>query len=207
MEQKLTNEEVARIFAQYLGCEVTDATFVGDSDNEVRNGYLTGLKQENGLVELEVQLHDGLHADEEPTYIVSSEMQLRLNLISSISDEDAIEVAKIILDKDESWNIIRIERSDWSTVIITTVEPDITDPETIVTMYISIYNEPSYQSGPIRWTWDYTKGNSTGVCEQACPNIVPAIDFLRSKGYALPYKGQSLFDLGIAIDATKTDKS
>jgi len=35
-----------------------------------------------------------------------------------------------------------------------------------------------------------------------CEAIVEMIDKLRELGYALPYKGKSLFELGIAIDRT-----
>lgn len=129
------------------------------------------------------------------------ECQLILTPLGEITDEDAIEVARIILDKEVGWNPLEILRWDWCTRMIIRREPDITDAETTVEMCISILTE--LDESPIRWTWNYIKGNGTGISERNCPNVITAIDFLRSRSYALPYKGINLYQAGIAVKPEK----
>lgn len=167
----LTAEDKARVFGLYWGCECIVYSHEEGAKNDIR------VVSERLL---SYPLHD---------------CQLILRPLSKISDEDAVEVAKIILSKGSEWQPIEIVRWDWCTKIIVKIEPGIMDAETTIEMYISIVNE-----GDIEWTWDYKKGNSTGMSQQHCPNVSHAYDFLRSRGYALPYKGIDLFEAGIAIE-------
>ncbi len=81
---QLTNEEKAKVFAMYLGAEVS-----GEYMDEPCTGYLTGIHGEYGA---EIQWIMNGHAEEDPDYKEYNECQLLLTPISAITDEDAVEV-------------------------------------------------------------------------------------------------------------------
>lgn len=122
-----------------------------------------------------------------------SRCQLILTDLSRISDEHAIEVARIILSKDADWSPISINRYPPYIDIIIKIEADITDKATEVTMVIRLWND-----NRIKWTWEYKKGNSIGVEDRDVPNVLAAYDYLRSKNYNLPFRGTDLTEASIA---------
>ena len=122
--------------------------------------------------------------------------QLILTPLDKISDEDAVEVAKIILSKDASYTPLAIERNEYYTQLNIKSEPDITDADTIVNMYIRIWNEDCN----IQWVWEYCKNNHIGVDNRHVPNVLSAYDYLRSKNYDCGFMSiGSLIKEGIAI--------
>jgi hypothetical protein len=88
MEQQLTNVEIIRVFAMYIECEIIST----DIDNEMRKGYLTGIQD---MEYAEIQFIYGQHAAEDPEYKLISNVNLLLTPLSKITDDHAIEVAKI----------------------------------------------------------------------------------------------------------------
>lgn len=150
MEKKLSNEEIAKVFAMYYGQKIIVISLL----------VLGMFKIEN-------------HA-------------LLLTPLSAISDEDAVEVTEIITGC--VFMVAQFEVTEHGNDFIK----------------VTCYNKQGeeyggdvrvYHNGSI--TWDYHNidkydGNSIRLLE--------AYDCLRSKGYALPYKGQSLFKLGLAIE-------
>lgn len=100
--------------------------------------------------------------------------------LSKITDEHAIEVANL-WNKGYGWEI-----------------------NTRVQFYLELVNKTTYQIIRIWFTgsidFQLIVGNETLF--DNCEAIVEMIDKLRELGYALPYKGKSLFELGIAIDKT-----
>ncbi|RYD56974.1 MAG: hypothetical protein EOP56_09210 [Sphingobacteriales bacterium] len=78
----LTNEQVAKVFAMHLGCEVL-------CDTELK-GYITGY---SGYEQLEIQHHDGVHADEEATIWQMEDVVMLLRPLSSMTDEDKIRLS------------------------------------------------------------------------------------------------------------------
>lgn len=169
MIENLTNQEIAKVFAMYLGCKVEE-----DYSGKSPNGTLT-----------EVNLLAGgtckvLHNVEWAFNI--EDCKLVLQNLSSITDEHAIALAKM-------WQ----PDYDW--------EPkDITEDYLFLTcrdyqMWIWFEGELSFEE---------IYHHSERIAETTtCGNIIELIDQLREWGYALPYKDQSLFELGIAIDKTK----
>lgn len=105
-----------------------------------------------------------------------SDCQLILKPLSAITDEDAIEVL-FIGEQDESREIIKVKRYD----------------KGISIEYRFINKKPELN-------------NSNGYCYSEVGMVFSAfnlgileIDYLRSKGYMLPYMGIDLFDADIAI--------
>lgn len=100
--------------------------------------------------------------------------KLRLTPLSKITDEHAIELANLF--ENAKWEFLH--REPYNLVLSTN-------------NFILIVTE------------DYLlfKDKESG---ELLPNmaIIEAFDRLRELGYDLPYKGQSLFELGIAIDKT-----
>lgn len=119
-----------------------------------------------------------------PNYLKASHLQL--NPISQISDEDAIEVASIILNK--KINPLQLIRWDWRYSVIVNREKSVQDENVEIEMYVSI----TYDSCDIKFIWDYKHSKGVGQQERHCPNSVTAYDYLRSKGYAVTYMGLSV---------------
>lgn len=91
MENKLTNEEIAKVFVMYLGCDVL-----------VKGGsfeYLKGERPERLLGVINDYTHQFFTAATEGLrnnfYFKDGEYKLLLAPLSKISDEHAVEVAKI----------------------------------------------------------------------------------------------------------------
>lgn len=89
---KLTNDEIAKVFGMYMGCEIITSTPYYE-DEETSKGYITGVSIENE--ELEIQFHNGIHAEETAERRPFEECKLNITTLSKISDADAIEVAKV----------------------------------------------------------------------------------------------------------------
>lgn len=111
---------------------------------------------------------------------------LELKSLSSISDEDAIAVASIILGKEVT--PLDLIRWDWQYRVIVNREKSIQDENTEIEMFVSI----TYDTSEIKFTWDYNNSKGSGQQDRHCPNAVSAYDYLRSKSYALPWMGLSV---------------
>lgn len=161
MEKRLKNYEIWKIFAMYMPCDVMDLF------ND-RVGKFVGLDYNNNPVQV---LHKTVW------HFNYDEVKLLLISLSKITDEHAIEVAKICkpnvvwnITKKEPFNRIVLESNSYRLSI----------------WFVDYYCiEFEYCDTPSHFS-----------------SISDVIDRLREIGYALPYKGQSLFDLGIAIDKT-----
>ena len=163
----LTNEERARIFAMYMPCDVMD--LFNDS-----GGKFVGLDYNNNSVQV---LHKAVW------HLNYDEVKLLLMPLSKITDEHAIEVAKL-WHKGALFNMWEID--------------------TRTQGYLELVNKTTKQIIRIWSTgsidFQLVVGNETLF--DNCEAVVEMIDCIRELGYAIPYKGKSLFDLGIAIDKT-----
>lgn len=90
---KITEIQTAKIFAMYIGCEIISPH--PNEDGEELNGYLTGI---HGELEAEVQYIENGDVWEHPGYHDYKNTKLLLTPLSSITDEDAIEICKIDYD-------------------------------------------------------------------------------------------------------------
>jgi len=121
-----------------------------------------------------------------------SDCALLLKPLLQISDEHMVEVARIALEKDKDWVPLRVDRyPDSYNEVVVRVEPDITDPETIITMVIRFWEHNS----SINWIWEHQKANMTGVEKRHLPNYGAVIDYLRTKSYNIGYAQYSPADL------------
>lgn len=111
---------------------------------------------------------------------------LELTPLSKVTDEDAIKVASIVLGKEIK--PIELINWDWRYNIIVNREKSIQEENVEIEMYVAI----TYDTGEIRFIWDYKHKNGVGQQDRHCPNSVSAYDYLRSKGYAVPYNGVSV---------------
>ncbi len=162
----LTNEERARIFAMYYGAEVQ----TGFKETYVVNGNII--------------------SDIASVWPMHNDAKLLLNPLPKITDEHAIEVAKI-WKPDYEWKVIGKDQFDCLLMV------ECSD-------YIMWFD---FMGSSFDFEEKYTGEENIEAhgCEKeetSCERIVEIIDCIRELGYALPYKGQSLFDLGIAIDKT-----
>lgn len=153
MKSEITPENKAKFFAQYWGQDVLSSDMYGD------NGTIYSLTMKEDSC---------------------NDKWLLLKPLSSISDEDAIEVAKIacpeLFHTRKSGHYI--ERREFENGWIT-VKHDINYKSVDIDIdgYILVYNE-SDDGG-------YDRN----------PNMVHAIDYLRSKGYALPWMGLTVEEM------------
>lgn len=90
MKKELTNEQIARIFAMYLGCELKYED----------NSHTTTLES----VSTSGLLGDENRDESGEGWYDASDCKLLLTPLSAISDEDAIEAAKIIRGEG-NWHI------------------------------------------------------------------------------------------------------
>lgn len=170
-EIKLSKEEIARVFQLYgLGSKCY-------FDNKIYNIY--------SFTEKYVKAYP-VNDLERKNMFYYSQCKLLLKPLSSITDEDAIEVAKIADILPWNW----FEYKKYSV-------DKIDHPNDGTEIRVLDYSVRITNAGGI-YFYDYSRPN-TAI---AIPGIADAIDFLRSKGYALPYKGKSLFELGLAIDSS-----
>lgn len=184
-DMKHDNQFLARCFGAYMGCEVK----VHQDEDLPTTGYLTGI---HGEYEAEVQLIEGYHASEEPTYREYKWTKLLLTPLSSISDEDAVDVAKLayslpLTRYPKSW-VVR--RSDRDFLYVESRRNDYSFQVDLVECSVDIFrNDEAVTSGiPVRHS--------------------VYIDYLRSKGYDCGYGHiPSLIESGIAIDKTTLNTS
>lgn len=187
---KLNEEQVTKVFAMYLNSEVL-AT-IPDED-EKQKAYLWGISAVNGGI-LELQLHNGIHADEEPTSLEIENAKLLLSPLSAISDEDAIEVCKMGKDWESDCEIFKVKREKFS--------------DGSVQIHIKLRRK--YKEGELSF-------NEDGYCYFSCwfqsfGNMLTwqQRELLIQKGYAVPLfiepghplNGQDAITIGLAIDKT-----
>lgn len=162
MEQnKLTNQERARIFAMYLGQKVFS------------NSYSKGVRELTAN-----DLGNVLYSDDKGL--------LNLSELQDITDEDAIEVADMLtgfLSGIQRYGINENEHR-FKQVICYGVSGD---------EYGGTIN--IHADGSI--IWDYENKTKYDGHEL---RLLQVYDYLRENSYALPFKGQDLFELGIAIN-------
>lgn len=162
MKTQNTLENKAKFFAQYFGQEIAEIT---------KGNYTHKI----GSIELINSTVLSLVTSER---ILKIKYKLKLKPLSKISDEDAIEVAKIVSPSlflslgDDNKHYLEKYNSDWITVKhdrkITSVDIDLDG-------YVFEYHEDENYTRPAK--------------------SYAGTDFLRSKGYALPYMDLSINDL------------
>lgn len=145
MKAEITPENRAKFFAQYWGQNVLSSDMYGD------NGTIYSLTMKEDSF---------------------NDKWLSLKPLSSISDEDAIEVAKIacpeLFHTRKSGHYVDRSQIDW----------------------ISVKHDYNYKSVDIDIDgYVLVCDESDGSLYERNPNMVHAIDYLRSKGYALPWMG------------------
>lgn len=150
---KPSNEEKARFFAQYWKQRVLCSVLHG------------------GIVKVESYF---LHKDN-----LQNGDHLILKPLSSISDEDAIEVARMSVDTER--NITGIKRTENS------VSVKMTDTINVhqrynVKLWMSGNIEVRAKSGE-NWVYNHNW------------NQISIFDYLRSKGYALPFNGHTVEEM------------
>lgn len=190
----LTNEERARIFAMYMPCYVeidgrhTKIVSVCFQHYQDEPKY----EYEDVIVETDEDGHEtgGRWATTDFQYFKNQVPKLQLTPLSKITDEHAIEVARI-WKPDYEWKVMSRDQFDCLLMV------ECSD-------YIMWFD---FMDSSFDFEEKYTGEENIEAhrCEKErtyCESIVEIIDRLRELGYALPYKGQSLFDLGIAIDKT-----
>lgn len=130
------------------------------------------------------------------------ECQLILTPLSDITDEDVIEVAKIIMR--------RHNRHYKDGEVVYKVETEKLNGCPTVGIYVQGRTKGSYS---IRIEPDAVclmkhKDSllSSGQCFHV-PNQYEAADFLRSRSYHLPYKNIDLYEAGIAVKPNKTNSN
>lgn len=178
---QLSNEEKAKIFALYLGCEV-----IGQYDGE-RKGYLTGIHGED-QAEIQFFEQDGINVFEQPEYNQYDECKLRLIPLKEITCEDAVEIAKIAAQRPDDYTAdnadVRLLRNAIQVVFTDKIDEiiNITFDGDVLVYIHPIDGREKIERRP--------KGQAQ------------YIDKFRELGYALPYKNKDLFELGIAINKT-----
>jgi hypothetical protein len=185
-----TNEFLMGMFAAYMGCEVKDTrqNRIGNvnSINKTRVWY---EYMNNNVVKSPIQ-----------NFAFYGEIKPILTPLSEITDEDAVEVAKIMLKKEDNWIPVRIERNEAYIEVVTKEEPDILDEEATITMLVRFW----IQDNKIAWVWEYQRDNKVGIDDRRVPNIQHIIDYLRKKKYDCGYLHiSSLIKAGLAVKSTK----
>lgn len=178
--KELTNEDKARVFAMYLGCEC-----IADEQLEHWHPFDKG---EKGLKVAGV-VHETVVIQRIAETVKDKYNQCKLLLkpLSEISDEDAIEVIKIS---------VRTGKGDYSQLEYTITE---SSDECKVVSCMSMLGRVYYNGNVFLHNEDISDFFPIH-------NHIETTDFLRSRGYALPYKGIDLFGSGIAISNIKKSK-
>jgi len=170
---KLTNEEIAKVFAMYLGCKCFD---IYDNCDAV----LSGVHYGNVIIETKIKKER-----------LFSEVQLLLFPLSKITDEHAIEVAKIC--GETFLKTVPINTLQLYIICASTLNGSRTDR--------SIWME----NGIIEL---YTNTGDWGGSKTTSVNSFAIYQHLISKGYAVPLwfgidhwaNGKTAIELGIAIE-------
>ncbi len=162
MEKELTNQERAKIFGMYLGCEyIADDEYAKKVHGVTIDALLAGRNKPN--------------------------RKLLLTPLEKITDEDAIEVGKIF-NSEYEWKVTSRDNSAITTECHDYIIVLWYDDSSLIDFLEKYEGEENIKA----------HGGVTGAMSSY--NIIEIIDYLRSKGYALPYKGIDLFKAGIAIE-------
>lgn len=118
---------------------------------------------------------------------------LELKPLSEISDEDVNIMVSIFRGKPLKNCIIeRVEDKTFITVEYNREgKIDNYCDYDYITMYLWIRTDECTISN----RWGYVRGNGTGITYNQTDNILKCYDYLRSKGYALPYLSLTVSDL------------
>ena len=181
MQQKLTR----RIALPYLGCKI----IFDDSVIGVLAGVTTKLLTDLIVIE---EMDNGTPIFKE---WCSQDCKLILTPLASISDDDAIEVARIILPahfvgRKTGWIVSRDNQVNKYTYL------KVWNPKKVCSVQID--------TALVNFDVDGEHDRETGQYDMS---PVAVVDFLREKGYDCGYGPfKSLINVGIAIDATKLNK-
>lgn len=175
----MIQQDKIRVLMMYYGCNVEYGY-----EGRKRKGLITGNNAVYGIEIFDSSRLTHLHHNVDPDLI-----QLILKPLSKISDEDAIEVAKIALPlpfhrHTKGWKVTRdFAITGWP--------------------YIKVHNPKNVYSFQIDCTccWFSIYNMDQSCTQESDIHIVDIIDYLRSHSYALPHKGQDLFEAGIAIES------
>jgi hypothetical protein len=190
-EQKLTNEELSKVFSMYFGCEVV--TNAGWS----AGGY-SAKYRDISLSNIEMLVINARHFFDEPEESPERKVQISLRHLSNITDEDAIEVAELInnekYDKAETFKVIR--------------------DDGIVTIYSSEVIHKDLPGFGFRYTTKIYTGDCFVVNKKPHSPVTEmpffAYQYLIQKGYDVPLffgidhwaNGKTSIELGIGVDIT-----
>jgi hypothetical protein len=156
-------------FGQYLGQSVFCDSFVGIENVSFQVAY---------------------HSPE----AISESSYVKLKSIESITDEDAIRVAQLAHQKDFTFVVKR--KTEGEFLIHLTKEIDILTYHISINKYCCINCNWHFKSS-VDFKEENAKiniGEITNTSAKPIPYIA-IVDFLRSKGYALPYNGISVKEL------------
>ncbi|MFT3679452.1 MAG: hypothetical protein QM791_04215 [Ferruginibacter sp.] len=185
---KLTQEEIAKIFASHLMCDIQAPNpYAGDEcQPDMATGYLTGISAENSW-QAQIQFVIDGNAEEEPAYEDVDKCKLLLRRLESISDEDIIEVAGICSFGTDGMMVQRIDKVNEKYIMVCDKYNDNADEKNSLRIYYEqfeiIFLDEEGRVSDFDWY-----------------RMIEVTDLLRSKGYALPYRGIDLFESGIAIE-------
>lgn len=180
MNAQLTNEQIARVFAMYLGCDVEYEYTIGYVTKKTV-GKLRGIDNSNlGIVLFISHYENGLMSEG------NTEDKLLLTPLSAITDEDAIEVAKMMMMGNWPQRKYITRRDDHSIDISTYGGATFKEFTRIV-----------FHTGHI---WSNSGSNQNTI------NTAQAYQYLIQKGYAVPLfiapnhpaNGKTAIELGIA---------
>ncbi len=122
--------------------------------------------------------------------------RLILKDIKDISDDDITEIAKLASYHPDV-------KEDWENIICDfDVDEIVRHDDRIEVKHTCICYEGSFtlcHDGQMYFNGIDENGTEADP-HIFIPNIIAIADYLREKSYALPYKNQSLFDLGIAVN-------
>ncbi len=170
MEQKLSNQERAKIIAMYYPLSpVSKIPYPSTTYSNIAAIEMCFMKQEG-----------------------YEDIVLPLKKLEAITDEHAIEVAKIAARRPEHYSLkdADITRHENSIDIIFLDELD------------NVINI-SFPNGDVLF-YEHDKNGNRAI-HQRTNGQAKYIDLIRELSYALPYKGIDLFKAGIAIDKTSNN--
>lgn len=172
MTKELTFQQISTVYGMHIGCEVWAPD--PSEEQEFRKGYITGY---SGEFEVEIQfIEDDGNVYESACYELHGKAKLILTPLSEITDKDAIEVARLIRPAN-NYKVIRHGKHIYYV--------DVTELS-FAALNVNIF----FLNGKITPTFNK---EPTGECTR------DAVDYLRSRGYMLPYMGIDLYEAGIAI--------
>jgi hypothetical protein len=153
MKTQNTLENKAKFFAQYFGQEIA----------EITKGSYTKKLGSIKVIDYDILKSVGLER------MLKIKYSLKLKPLSKISDEDAIEVARILHGEEGDFKIVYNADSLTS---------------------VSAFGRPCYaETIDIFWIGDLRYETADSI------KILNAYDYLRSKGYAIPWLDLSVKDL------------